>query len=61
MNKWVHDLLAHIIGAVLCFAALCIINWIFGETVNFKMNAIVAVVIVVAQAFVGFLRSNKKN
>lgn len=59
MNKWVHDLLAHIIGAVLCFAALCIINWIFGETVNFKMNAIVAVVIVAVQVFVGFLRNNK--
>ena len=57
MNKWVHDLLAHIIGAVLCFAALCIINWIFGETVNFKMNAIVAVVIVAVQVFVGFLRN----
>ena len=61
MKKWAHDLLANIIGAVLCFTALCLINWIFGEIVNFKMNAIVAVVIVVAQAFVGFLRSNKKN
>jgi len=59
MNKVVHDILANIIGAILCFAVLCIINLIFGETVNFKMNAIVAVVIVAVQAFVGFLRKNK--
>ena len=59
MNKMVHDILANIIGAILCFAVLCIINFLFGDTVNFKMNAIVAVVIVVVQAFVGFLRNNK--
>ena len=59
MNKVVHDILANIIGAILCFAALCVINRIFGDTVNFKMNSIVAVIIIVVQAFVGFLRKNK--
>ena len=60
MNKVVHDILANIIGAILCFAALCVINWTFGETVNFKMNAIVAVIIVAVQSFMGFLRKNKR-
>ena len=61
MKRITHDILANVIGAILCFVVLCLIDWFFNGTVNFKINAIIAVIIVAVQALVGFLKSGRNG